>query len=428
MKILVLTDDAWNDDVHGNNFPSNWFEGFPAEFANIYLRPEKPYNNCCEKYFQITDNMMFKSIFNGKPAGEAFEVSDMKSVSKTTDYPQKNLYIFLKRIAGDLFRLLRELIWFVGRVDKKALEAFINEFNPDIIFSPRFISNKVLRMEKIIFEIAKKPIVAFTGDEEYSLKFLELSPLFWVKKFAERKALRKMMPNYSLYYTLSQTQLEDYKKLFNCNIKIVRKSGDFSEFSSDKAKNDPIKIVYAGKLYMKRWKTLAEIAKALEVINKNEIKMTLDIYTRDILTKKQLKLLNDGKNVFLKEPVTQGELKEVYKNADIALHVESFSMKVRTILRVAFSTKIIDLFDSGCAIIAIAPSINSGIAYLKKEDSAICIEDKSSILNAFKNIADNSKIIDIYRRKGFECGKKNHLRSVVQKEMYEDFKKISGAE
>ena len=69
MKILLITDEIWNDSIHGNNVLSNWFDGFDAEFANICCCPGLPENNCCDKYFQITDSMMLKSILKGKRAG-----------------------------------------------------------------------------------------------------------------------------------------------------------------------------------------------------------------------------------------------------------------------------------------------------------------------------------------------------------------------
>ena len=58
MRILVLSNEVWNDRINGNNVTSNWFEGMDAEFANIYASPDEPLNNCCQRYYQITDSMM----------------------------------------------------------------------------------------------------------------------------------------------------------------------------------------------------------------------------------------------------------------------------------------------------------------------------------------------------------------------------------
>ena len=70
MRILVLSSEVWNDKINGNNVITNWFEGMQAEFANIYASPGEPFNQCCKKYFQITDLMMLKSILSGKNAGK----------------------------------------------------------------------------------------------------------------------------------------------------------------------------------------------------------------------------------------------------------------------------------------------------------------------------------------------------------------------
>ena len=55
MRILIIADEVWNDSIHGNNVLTNWFEDFPAEFAEIYCSPGIPKNSICKKYFQITD-------------------------------------------------------------------------------------------------------------------------------------------------------------------------------------------------------------------------------------------------------------------------------------------------------------------------------------------------------------------------------------
>ena len=98
MRILVITDEVWNDRIHGNNVLSNWFDGFDAEFANIYCSPGFPNNNCCNRYFQITDKMMLKSIVKGKRAGRIVEKIES---NKTDKYINTDLNVnFLKIFTG----------------------------------------------------------------------------------------------------------------------------------------------------------------------------------------------------------------------------------------------------------------------------------------------------------------------------------------
>ena len=113
MKILILSNEVWNDKINGNNVISSWFEGMKAELANIYASPGAPYNTCCEKYFQITDTMMLNSIIKGVKAGKnlgRLETGTSVQESIAESEPKK-LYRFLKSISGSFLRLVRELLW-----------------------------------------------------------------------------------------------------------------------------------------------------------------------------------------------------------------------------------------------------------------------------------------------------------------------------
>ena len=427
MKILVLSYEVWNDKINGNNVTSNWFEGMEAEFANIYTSPGEPYNNCCQKYYQITDSMMAKSIITNKKAGKKVDwipntQQEQRAVAEAE--PQK-LYKFLKAISGDWLRLMREVLWLWGKYDIDGMKEFIDEFQPDIIFSERMATCKMLRLEKVVTQISKAPLIAFTGDDEYSLRQFKISPLYWINRFMVRRRLRNMVRKYEIYYTLSQEQLEDYEKRFGCNMKILQKCGvlSSSEYIERKV-NAPIRIIYAGKLYMNRWKTLADIVEVLKEINKNEVKMILEIYTRDQLTQKQDCLLNDNVNSYVRGAVSQEELAEKYKKADIALHVESKQLSQRLMTRLSFSTKIIDCLFSGCAVLAYCWSEQSGWRYLKREDAAICVESKEELRHNLKKMCENPKIVQMYAKKAYECCQRNHQKETVQGNLLRDFEMV----
>ena len=86
MRILIVGIDCWNDSTNGNNVYSNWFTGFNAEFANIYLGPGIPENECCEKYFQITDKMLAQSFYS-KRAGKCFRIPLNEMHSESVSIP-----------------------------------------------------------------------------------------------------------------------------------------------------------------------------------------------------------------------------------------------------------------------------------------------------------------------------------------------------
>jgi hypothetical protein len=296
MRILLITDEVWNDDVHKNNILTNWFSNFDAEFANIYLSPGLPKNSVCKKYFQITDRMMIKSLFSSNTAGMTFQLNNKKTFTKQIENENTPFLKFLKSNSNEFVRLSKEIIWSFGRYNISSLKDFIHDFKPDIVFSPRYATLKILRLEKIVRDITNIPIVAFTGDNEYSLKIFNLSPFFWIRKFLLRSKIRTMMPIYSKFYTLSEIQNQEYSKIFGNKFDLLRKGGTFGEAYHSKDISLPIKIIYAGKLYSNRWKTLYLLRNQIKIINEKfkEKKFNLFIYTDDKLTRKLSNLLNDG--------------------------------------------------------------------------------------------------------------------------------------
>lgn len=421
MRILVLSNEVWNDKINGNNVTTNWFEGMNAEFANIYASPGTPDNNCCNKYYQITDKMMLNSIIKRKKAGKVIVQSGADSNYTTAESEPKKLYEFLKSISGNLLRFIRELLWLLGKYDESSMKEFIDDFQPDVIFSERMATCKMLRLEKKIHGITNAPFFAFTGDDEYSLKQFSLSPSFWINRFMTRRRLRNNVKFYKVYYTLSYEQKEYYEKIFGCNCKILQKCGEFdSDYIEHKVK-EPIKLIYAGKFYCNRWKVLAQISETLKKINDSGKKAILEIYTKDKPTKKQSRLLNDGINSFIKGPVSQEELSKIYHESDIALHVESSDLKNKLATRFSFSTKIIDCIFSGCAVLAFCWNQHSGLTYLKREDAALCVSSKEELYAVLSKICENPQIICDYSYKAYVCGKQNHDRKQIQKMLLDDF-------
>ena len=427
MRILLITDEIWNDWVFGNNVLQNWFEGMPeVEIAEICTTPGRPYNNVCTRYFQITDLMMLRSLC-GKRAGNSFSVSveEMRENPQTRNYiAESKFYSFMKRISGTPVKLAREVLWNLGRFDRKTLADFIVDFNPDVVFCPRLLTWKLMRIEKAVAKLTDVPFVAFTGDDEASFKEHSYDPLFWLNRWAFHKAFARHSRLYSHYFMHSADQAREYGKEYGLETSTLFKCGTFAEVYTSKKVGTPIRMVYAGRLYCNRWKSLAEIGKALKEINREEERMVLDIYTQDVLTDEQRIALSPENHIFLKGSVNQHQLREVYSNADIALHVESLDKKFRLTTRVSFSTKIIDLMASSCAILAICWEQHTGYKYLKEKDAALCVSDYKDLLPALRGICDCPESIVKYAQKAYDCGVHNHSRKKIQNQILNVFQSV----
>ena len=429
MRILLITDEEWNDSVYGNNVLTNWFAGFDAEFAQIYCSPGLPLNSVCHRYFRITDGEMARSLFFGPMAGHIVSMPEDKKqqLLSKVNAQRKGVYGVMKKVSMVVHTpvmLLRDFIWCNGHYNKQAMKEFIDNFNPDIVYCPRLITPKLMRLEKLVSTMTNAPFVAFTADDEASLMQVNYSPLYWMRRLWIRQKLKSHVKLYKHYFTFSQDQAEDYRKEFGMPTSTLYKCGDFIGEYQAKEINQPIQMVYAGGLYCNRWKTLEKIGEALKDINKDGIKIVLNVYSQDELTNAQKQALSEQNYIYFKGAVSTTELAEIYRKADIALHVESFDKKNKYATRVSFSTKIIDLMASTCAILAICWEKHAGYQYLHDHDAAFCVADYKDILPTLQHICQEPESIQEYAKKAWDCGSRYHDRMVIQNQIKGTFNSL----
>ena len=415
--------------MYGNGVLTNWFTGMDAEFAQIYTSPGLPNNEICHKYFQLDEMQMAKSLFTKHKAGH--EVKNLfgkgKNDASNSNAQRKGIYGFFKKLTMRMRNpviMLQDLIWATGRYDKKTLQTFVDDFHPDIVFCPQLGNPKLWRLERTVKQMTNAPFVAFTGDDEASYEQVSYSPLFWIRRWYCHRGLRKAVKLFSHYFMHSAEQARDYTLNYGVPASTLYKCGNFEKSFIAKPVGTPIRMVYAGRLYCNRWKTLAEIGKALHEINRNGECMVLDIYTQEILTKEQRKALSPENSVYVRGSVNVQQLKEIYQQADIALHVESMDKKNRLATRVSFSTKIIDLMASSCAILAVCWNRHCGYQYLRENDAAFCIDNYQDIYGSLKRICDNPELVKEYAQKAYYCGQRNHTRGKIQNQILAKFEEV----
>ena len=422
MRILIVSCEAWRDTNNGGNVLSNIFSAFPdAEIAQIYCSGEQPQNTVCQRYYQISDTMLLTATPGRK--------LDLKDYSGETQLQNSVVENKIKNKIPFIFKdaalLVRELLWYISTWKSGQLEQFILSFKPDVIFAPCYSYFHVSRLALYVKKIAGCPMISYISDDNYSLKQIKFSPCFWINRFITRKWIRRLFAECSLVYTMTDLQKNEYEALFGCPMKVLCKSADFHD--SEKTVGKPICLIYAGGLYLNRWKVLAKLSNALAKINHDQVNAELHIYSGSKLDSWKAKKLNDGKNSFLHAAISYDELVQKYHESDVALHVEAFDIKNRQITRLSFSTKIIDCMSSGCAIMAIGPKGQAGIEYLSANEAAICIHNVNEFYKTLKNLVENKSIIQEYSKKAILLGRKNHAREDIEKMLINDFQKVVSA-
>lgn len=422
LRILLLVAEPLRGDDGGGNTAINFFRGMDAEFAQIYCSDLYPDNDFCFQYYQIRESDQLRNFLRHRPVGKKIswplddiEEQDVTSSSVSPKWLQK-----VKQLRWNCFITARYIMTIASNWKTVELKKFIKDFDPDVIYAPCYASPFLLSLTRYVKKVTGKKILTWSADDNYSLRQFSFSPFFWLNRFIVRHCLRKTYPFYDAVFSISEDEIKEMEPIIKKEIKILRKGIDIQNLPPSKdSVHKPIRMIYAGGIYIQRWKTLEAIGKVLKEINKDEVRMVLDIYTPNQLSDRQRMALNDGRNIFVHKAVNQDELRYLYAKSDIAIHCESFSIKNKLSTRLSFSTKIIDCLGSGCAILAVAWKEQTGLKYLKSQDAALCITDINQLKPVLEELVEDENKILYYAKKARECGIKNHNKDKIQKELFD---------
>lgn len=426
MKVLLITRECLRSDSNEGNVLINLFSGQPFEFANIYCKPGIPDNSLCKGgYFQLTDSMAFRQIIKHEAMGKIVSSlsTSQRGESLAAESENKQFYNFFRNSNFEIFHLAREILWKVADFKSDALRNYIKSFSPDIIFAPLCYSRFVLSIQRYVIEQAACPAVAYIYDDIYSLRQLRFSPFFWLNRLLLRASIRKTLPMYKCFYTMSEQQAHSFEKMLNIPMRVLRKPAVSKAIR--KSSHGGVKIIYAGGLYYGRDKALAFVSEVVRKLRGEGFDIRLDIYSNSPCKKKYLKKLNDGKASFVHSSVDSNELQKRYAESDIALHVESLSLKYALLTRLSFSTKIVDCLSSGCAVLAICPKINAGWQYLRDEKAAVCVDSISQIELMLRKLTVDSEFFEHMRKSAMICTNKNHKALEIKGSIASDFVELS---
>lgn len=432
LRVLLLVAEPWRKDDGGGNTIDNFFSGMDAEFAQVYCSAQIPVNTCCRKYYQITDGMVIRNFFNRRPVGRILPEQDydMQGGEDEELLQQENrerhmLDVF-RNIRLQVFLFAKEVVWRYANWKTPELEKFIKGFDPDVIYAPCYAFPFMLELTKYVKGLTGKKVITWSADDNYSLRQFSLSPFFWISRLWNRHCLEKTYPFYDTFFSISEDEIRELEPVVGKKMRILRKGIRLEELTEVRQEaHTPVRMIYAGGVYINRWKTLERIGRVLKRINADVVKIRLDIYTQNTLNKRQKQALHDGRNIFVHAAVDGGQLKKLYSQSDIALHCESFSLKNRLTTRLSFSTKIIDCLASGCAVIAIAWKEQTGLKYLQSQDAAVCITDLSLLEENLRAFVEHPERVGEYAQKARKCAVQNHDMEKIQDMLLEEFRRLS---
>ena len=422
MKILFISMSPIQKGVSIGNTFLNVFEDFPdVQFFSVYTKNGYP-DSSIERAFQITDKQLLKRLLHrtktvGRTVPERDGQENAPAEDKMVTFARKKRYI-------PMF-WAQSLLWLPPYWKSEALHTFLDEVQPDLLFT---ILSDSVPLNKLIWHIQgylQKPLVVYAWDNNYTLQLGLTSPLVFLNRCINRHYMRKTVQKAEQLYVISEIQKQDYEKAFGVSCKILTKSADFSGETPVKTQyNSPLQLVFTGNIGTNRWKSLAIIAEALEQINQNGVRAQLRIYTATPLTAKMEKALKKGDSSFIMGSVPANEVPKIQEAADILVHVEALDLKNRLAVRQSFSTKLVDYFKAARPILAVGLREVASIDHLIRDDCALTGETVEEVRSALESVLENRGKLDELSKKAYACGKRNHNTVTMHQMLQTDLERI----
>lgn len=424
LKVLLVTSMPWREDNNIGNSYSNIFGDLDnVEFAHIYCRSGMPQNKIVKKYFQITEQALIKNLINPKKAsGKELFINEYDSYKKESN---SLVYDKMRILRWEIFFFARDIIWQVGRWKTKELDEFVEEFNPDIIFGTLTYMPNINKLMIYLSKKLKKPMIVYSWDDVYSLNQFSISPIFWLRKFIQRKYIKRCVERCEFLYTITEQMQKEYSQYFSKECKMLYKGYDFVTPPQSKEKiTFPLKFIFMGNIGAGRWQTLSSLTSTIQKLNKNYQRQIalLDIYTLSPKSKIMLEKLSVEGASNLRDVVDSSEIMAIQQSADVLVHVEPTTKSERLFYRLSFSTKIVDYFYNSRCILGIGGK-TATLDYLKNQDAGIVVYDLDDLEKTVISLVENPALINQYANKAWDCGQRNHQRSQLKKMLLDDFKK-----
>lgn len=404
----------------GNTFLNVMEQLDGVELASICARAGET-DPRVSRAFYITERMLLRNRFKGTPAGVLVQPAVHPEEGKATATDAR-FHRFAHRHRWTVLFWARELVWRLSRWRSPELKAFLEAYQPDVIFA---CLSGTAHINRLILHVAKATgakLVLYAWDNNYTYKQVALSPLRWIKQAMDRASMRRVAARANLTYAISEDLKAAYEASFGREFRLLTKGENFSGDAPVKAAyNHPLQLIYTGNLQNNRWKSLAVIARVLERINRDGLRAQLRIYTGSPLTKSMYRALHRGESSTVMGLVPTAEVARVQAEADMLVHAEATDLKSRLIVRHSFSTKLVDYMAAARPILAYGKRDMASIRHLERNQCAVVAESPDELYQKLTAVLAEETALDDLARRAYACGRCHHDRERIRVGLAQDF-------
>lgn len=410
MKVLVITRGSWSRNNNIGNTVENLFSLLPNyDFFNLALKDGNVDSDVCKRFFSISEKDMCSHILSKNVCREVF--------AKKNDFlvdEKKSIYNYANtKYSSNFFKIIREIIWKIGRWKNDALNRYLDEIKPDVVFMPVFNCLFPYDVLKYVINRTNAKVILFHADDNISIPKDSNSHVFkWYRKVLRNKIMD--VARNATNVAISELMANEYSSICNKSFDIIYKSckniaAHSASFTGDNCFENA-HFLYTGNVGVGRWESLILLGKELMKYKNSE----LSIYTANTLSKKMLLELNEIPSIKLHKPVSNNEVFKLQRNADFLVFVESFDEGNADMVKYSFSTKITDYLECGKCIIALGNDKVSAIQYFLKNHAAIVINKPTKIGDTLHDFSDQPQQLTEIAASALLCARNNHSAEKIR--------------
>ena len=425
MNILVFSEAAWDDKNSFGNTVSNLFCGKVWNqdgFSDFYARKKMPGNEADVSYYNLSAVDILKGAFKLHIEGHRFtsEQIEKKGIEKNVSNEKEQEQINkLHQNKNEFIYYGHEQIWRSRVWLNKYFARFLNDNSPDILFAFATSPYILWPLIQYLKKHTQCKIVLLVADDVFG----SYDRCAFYRRGYLKREFAKCIQAADKLYGISDEMSALYSKRFGKPVETLYKGCDLS-VEPKCYLNQPLRFVYAGNLFWGRGDTLALVADALEKLNQDGLRATLEIYTGATVTDDLRKKLNRGESSCIMGSRPYEEIKQIMHDADVVLHVESFEEKAIETVRYSFSTKIIDCLQSGSQVLGIGPSEVASIEYLEKIPGVLVADESSQIERTVEALLQNREALLENAQHTREFAISRHDLKTVRKALRGEFEQL----
>ncbi|MFC7725889.1 hypothetical protein ACFQW6_12290 [Nocardioides sp. GCM10028917] len=380
-RVLVVSHNPFSDIQNNGKTLLAFFEDWPRErLAQLYLTLDEPSFTNCDRFYRVTDLDVLKDALPGRRSGAGpvqwrdwVEDSEVKASLGRRPIYRSIRKVFLARPPAAL--VARSLVWKRARKDGDRFKAWLDDFDPELVFFQSSNADFAFDLVEEICHDRSIPLIMETTDDYVTAsdRWAPFSRTYYRRMQA---AYGRAVARAYAVVAIGGTMAEEYEARFGGRWEVAMNSVERVPTAAPQPDDGqrPMVLHFAGNLGLNRWRVLAAVGAALDVLAaRHGREAVLEIFSIDAPEQHALAAMTASPRVKFRGATNSESLRLHRADADVLLHVESFDPHNRHITRLSVSTKIPEYMAADRVVMAVGPGDVASIRYISDEDFGIVV-------------------------------------------------------